>query len=122
MSTTADLMGSGMPAALANRLGNTPVTQAGAGTITGATATLIQGHLTNATTASSQTAFIFNSAASLGKEFYFFNSSATTALVYPPAGGNLNGGSADASFSVAQNKLAMFIRLSTNNWAVILTA
>jgi len=121
MSTVADLMGVGMPGAQANRLGNTPTTQAGAGTAA-AGATLIQGHLTNATTASSQTAFIFNAAASLGAPFWFFNSSATTALVYPPSGGNFNGGTTDASFSVAQNKLAVFIRISSTAWASILTA
>lgn len=121
MATTQDLMGLGLPGPLANRLGFSPLTQAGA-TTANTTATLIQGHLTNATTASSQTAFIFNSLAALGQPFYFFNSSATTALVFPPVGGNFNGGSTDASFSVAQNKLAVFIRLSTNNWASILTA
>lgn len=121
MSTVADLMGLGMAGPLAGRLGNTPATQAGAGT-TNTGATSIQTSVTNATTASSQTAFIFNSGASLGRPFYFFNSSATTALVYPPVGGNFNGGSTDASFSVAQNKMCIFIRLSTNNWCTNLTA
>lgn len=121
MSTVLDLMGSSMPGPLANRLGNTPLTQAGA-TTANTTATLIQGHVTNATTASSQTAFIFNSAVSLGAPFWFFNSSATTALVFPPVGGNFNGGSTDASFSVAQNKTAIFMRISANNWIVNLTA
>lgn len=121
MSTIQDLMGVGMPGPQASRIGNTPITQAGVGTAqTGAS--LIQGSLTNATTSGGATAFVFNAAASLGRVFYFFNSSATTALVFPPSGGNFNGGSADSSFSVAQNKLAAFIRLSTNNWAVILTA
>lgn len=121
MSTVQDLMGLGMPGPLANRLGNTPTTIAGTGTAA-VGAALVQSGLTNATTSSGQTAFIFNSAASLGRPFFFFNSSATTALVYPPSGGNFNGGSADASFSVAQNKLAIFIRISTNAWASILTA
>lgn len=121
MSTVQDLMGLGFPGPLANRLGNSPITIAGVGT-TNTGAALIQSGLTNATTASSQTAFIFNAAASLGRPFYFFNSSATTALVYPPVGGNFNGGSTDASFSVAQNKFCTFMRLSTNNWATNLTA
>ena len=121
MSTVLDLMGLGLPGPLSARLGNTPVTQAGAGTAN-TTATVIQGHLTIGTTASSQTAFIFNSGTSLGSPNWFFNSSATTALVFPPVGGNFNTGSTDASFSVAQNKGAMFMRLSSTAWYVILTA
>lgn len=121
MSTVLDLMQLGMPGPLANRLGNTPLTQAGA-TTANTTATAIQGHVTNATTASSQTAFILPAGASLGAPFYFFNSSSTTALVFPPVGGNFNGGSTDASFSVVQNKAAFFLRLSATNWCVNLTA
>ncbi len=121
MSTTQDLMGLGMPGPLASRLGNTPVTQAGTGT-TNTGATLIQGPLTNATTAGGATAFILPAGASLGRQFMFFNSSATTALVFPPVGGNFNGGSTDASFSVAQNKFVFFVRLSANNWVSNLTA
>lgn len=121
MSTIADLMGLGMPGPLASRLGNTPTTIAGVGT-SASGAAVIQTGLTNATTSSGQTAFIFQSTASLGRPFFFFNSTATTALVYPTTGGNFNGGSTDASFSVAQNKMAIFMRLSTNNWATILTA
>ncbi len=121
MSTVADLMGLGMPGPLANRLGNTPTTIAGVGTAA-ATAALIQTGVTNATTAGGATAFIFNSAASLGRPFYFFNSSATTALVYPTTGGNFNGGTTDAAFSVAQNKAAIFFRISSTAWASILTA
>lgn len=121
MSTVADLMGLGMPGPLANRLGNTPTTIAGVGTAA-ATAALIQTGLTNATTSSGQTAFIFNSSASLGRPFTFFCSTATTALVFPPTGGNFNGGSTDASFSVAQNKTAIFTRISSTAWCVNLTA
>lgn len=121
MSTVQDFMGLGMPGALANRIGNTPVTIAGIGTAqTGAAP--IQTGLTVATTAGGATAFVFQAAASLGRPFYFFNSSATTALVYPPSGGNFNGGSTDAAFSVAQNKFVTFMRLSSTAWASNLTA
>lgn len=121
MSTVQDFMGLGMPGPLANRIGNTPATLAGVGTAqTGAAA--IQTALTNATTAGGATAFVLPSSASLGRAFYFFNSSATTALVFPPSGGNINGGSTDASFSVAQNKFVTFMRLSTTAWAANLSA
>lgn len=121
MSTVQDLMGLGMPGGLANRIGNTPATVAGVGTAqTGAAA--IQTSLTNATTAGGATAFVLPSAASLGRPFFFFNSSSTTALVFPPTSGTIQGGSANASFSVAQNKTAIFIRLTSTAWCAVLSA
>lgn len=121
MSTVQDLMGLGLPGPLASRIGNSPITVAGVGTAqTGAG--VIQTSLTNGTTAVSQTAFVLPAAASLGRPFYFFNSSATTALVFPPLGAAIQGGSANASFSVAQNKTAIFIPLSATSWCAVLSA
>ena len=121
MSTVLDFMGLGMPGPLANRLGNTPATVAGVGTAQTGGATL-QTTATLATTSSGQTAFVLPSGASLGRPFWFFNSSATTALVYPPSGGAIQGGSTDAAFSVAQNKTVIFMRLSSTAWCANLTA
>ena len=121
MSTVLDLMGLGMPGPLANRLGNTPTTITCVGT-TNTGAPVVQTGLSLLVTASSNTAVIFNSSASLGRPFWVFNTTATTALVYPPVGGNFNNGSTDASFSLAQNKAAMFMRTNSTVWAVILTA
>ena len=121
MSTVADLMGLGMPGPLANRLGNTPAAVTGTGTAA-VGAALIQTSVTVLTTASSQTACILPAAASLGRPFTVFCTSATTGLVYPPTGGNFNNGSTDASFSLAQNKAAIFTRLSSTLWCVNLTA
>ena len=121
MSTVQDLMGLGMPGPLANRLGNTPTAVTGTGTAA-VGAAQIQTAVTILTTASSQTACILPSAASLGRPFYVFCTTATTGLVYPPTGGNFNNGTTDASFSVAQNKTAIFIRLTSTIWSVVLTA
>ena len=102
MSTTADLMGLGMSPALAGRLGNTPQSVAGNGTTqTGAT-TLAGGAVFLATPAASNTAFVLSNAISTGRPVYFWNQSASqTALIYPPSGGKINGGSTNASISVA---------------------
>lgn len=49
--------------------------------------------------------------------------SATAALVFPPSGGAINGGSADASFSVAQNKPTVFIPLANGiDYIAVLSA
>lgn len=100
MSTTQDLMGLGMPGPLASRLGNTPASYSGAGTAqTGATS--IASPVAVITPTSSNTAFVLTSAFSTGRPIWVWNqSSSQTALVYPPTGGTINGGSANASVSV----------------------
>lgn len=118
MALTSELTGLGMPPAQAGKVGHNVSTLAGA-TTAQATATLIQNSVTLATTSSGQTAFVLPSSASLLKEFYVYNQSATTALVFPPSGGNFNGGTTDASVSVAQGKTTMFLRVSAANWITL---
>ena len=79
MSTTADLMGLGMPAALGGRLGFTPATLVTTGTTAG-TAAAIQTKLTILTTAGSQTGAILPSSASLGSIYVVTNPTSTTPL------------------------------------------
>jgi hypothetical protein len=101
MAITSDLTGLGMSPALASKLGNNVAPVAGAGT-TQATATKIVGGTTLATPAASNTGFILDSAASTTRLFFFFNLSATvTAVLYPPVGGSINGGAANAPISIA---------------------
>jgi hypothetical protein len=108
MSTTADLMGLGMSPALAERLGNTPATLAGAGTAQTGAAQL-HTPVTLATPTGGQTAYLLTSTFSTGRPLYFWNTSATvTALVFPPSGGTINGGSANASVSVPPLSGALF--------------
>ena len=121
MSTVQDLMGLGMPGPLASRIGNSPITITAVGTAAvGAAA--IQSSLSILTTAGGATAVILPSGASLGRVFWVFCNTATTALVFPHTGGNFNNGTTDASFSLAQNKTAGFIRISSTVWVSVLTA
>ena len=101
MSTTLELMGLGMAPALADRLGNNPVSVSGNGTAqTGATS-LGGASVFLATPTSSNTAFVLKNTISTGRPVWFWNvSSSQTALVYPPSGGTINVGSANASVSV----------------------
>ena len=119
----SDLTQLGIPDQAAQRLGQTWTTVAGVGTAqTGAASLPAQVKAVKATTAGGATAFVLSNSLGLGEPYWFFNSSATTALVYPPSGGNIQGGSTDASFSVAQNKTAIFNRMSSTTWCANLTA
>jgi hypothetical protein len=100
----------GVPAEAANKLGNattgTPPTAvpalAGVGTAqTGAKAVKI--NAARLTTAGGATAFVLDTAWEIGDTITLFNTSATTALLFPQSGGAINGGSTNASIAVAQN-------------------
>lgn len=128
MSTTADLMGLGMPPGLADRLGITPASLAGNGTAqTGATK--VSGAALNLVTPSGgNTAFVLSANYSTGRPIYIFNVSATTAaLIFPPSAGTINGNSANASVSLAANKGGIFILgngsgVAAEQWLALLSA
>lgn len=118
-----DLVGVGIPAEAARRLGQTWTTVAGVGTAqTGAASLPAQVKAVAATTTGGATAFVLSGSLGLGEPYWFHNTSATTALVYPPSGGAIDGGSTDASVSVAQNKTRIFNRHSSTAWVSVLTA
>lgn len=121
MALQSDLMGSGMPAALATLLGNNIATIAGVGTAqTGAAK--INSSMVALTTASSQTAFIFNSAATLSRLYFIYNSSSTTALLYPGVGGTILGSAQNASYSLTQNRQVLIWHFSSLLWIPLLGA
>ena len=125
MSTTSDLMGLGMSPALAARLGNTPASISGVGTAqTGAGA--INGPMTLATPTVGNTAFVLANTISTGRPVWVWNQSSTiTALVFPPSGGKINNGSANASVSIPPLTGAVFqlgngAGVSVENWGAII--
>lgn len=118
MATTQDLMGVGMPPALASYLGYNPTSLTCTGTSAG-TAALITSKLVNLTAASSQTGAILSSGLSNGSRSYVACTSSTSAVLYPPTGATINGAS---SLTLAQNKTAEVIRFSTTVFFSILTA
>ena len=120
MSTIPDLMGLGMPAALAARLGNTPTPLTTTGT-SSTTAANITNKVTVLTTASSQTGAILPSAASLGSVFYVTNPTSTGGVIYPPTGNTFNT-SASTSYAMAQYNSAIFVRLTSTTWMVVASA
>ena len=114
----SDMMGLGMPSALANLVGESiPAPVAGAGTAQ-AGATPLTGTINQVTTSAGQTAVLLPSTQPLGTAVHVYVSTATTALVFPPSGGSINEGAANASFSVAQARTATFSRVSATKWIV----
>ena len=112
----SDMMGLGMPSALANLVGETiPASVAGAGTAQSG-ATPLTGTINQVTTSAGQTAVLLPSTQPLGTSVQVYVSTATAALVFPPYGCNINEGAANASFSVAQSRVASFVRVSATKW------
>lgn len=81
------------------------VTGVGTAQVGGAALT---GAINVVTTASGQTATVLPAAYPVGSPILVRVNTATAGLVFPPVGGSINGGSANASFSVAQNKPTVF--------------
>lgn len=118
-----DLVGLGVPPALAARLGWDPKAITGVGTAQGGTSPVVfAGTVNRLTTAGGATACTIDSAFPVGQMAIVQTISATTGLLFPPTSGVINNGSANASFSVAQNKTALIYRYDATNFVVILSA
>ena len=119
MPLVSDLMGLGMPAALATRLGNTPQTIAGAGATGGAATAIPVGQHITLFTAASTTAngIIFATNAAVGTPQYVavLSSSPTTGTIYCPVSGSMNGTS-NGSVVLTTGKTAIFIQTSQSVW------
>lgn len=124
-ASTSDLMGVGMPFPQALRLGWQTGTLTGAGTAQGGSSpTVLGGFVYRATTSSGQTAVTLGDTAQFppGDQAIIHNTTSTAMLLFPPSGGNINGGSTDASFSVAQNKPVIITRYDATRFIVVLSA
>jgi hypothetical protein len=118
---TGDLMGLGLPAALAQKLGFNVSAKAGVGTAQSGATALVPADLVRATTAVGQTAFVLNGFAP-GDVAILENTTAAAALVFPPSGGTINTASANASVSVAQNVARIFVCVAAGRFVSFLAA
>jgi hypothetical protein len=85
--------------------------------------TALTGAINNVTTAVGQTAVVLPANGAVGSPVTVVVSTATAALVFPPTGGSINNGSANASFSVAQNKPTLFFAHPNGlNYTAVLSA
>lgn len=116
-----DLMGVGLAAEQARRIGFTPVTTAGAGTTQAAAAT-IAGNLATITTAGGATAVIPSSSVEVGDSIQGYVQSSTTALLYVPGSNTIAGVTTTAPISIATLKGFILTRMSRTDWSCVLGA
>lgn len=119
MPRAQNLMGTGLPAIGALAINGSNVnTVAGIGTAQTGAASMGTADVILGTTTAGQTAFLLPDM-NVGEEIKFINTSSTAALLFPVSSASINGGSANASFSVAQNRPVSIIRTSaTAFWAL----
>jgi hypothetical protein len=92
-----------------------------ASTTTQATATAITADITVFTTVASTGAVILPSGGAA--DILIMNGQATNALiVFPPIGGTINGGSANASYSQAVSKCARYVTADGMAWYAMISA
>lgn len=120
MVAAANLIQLGVPDQQAKRLGLTKSTKAGVGT-TQAGAALITTNMTVATTVGGQTALLLPLVIEASGPIIIVNYSATAAVVFPQTGENINGGTANASVSIAQNTTRIFFKVSATQWVSFLS-
>jgi hypothetical protein len=111
MSTTSDLMGLGMPAALASRLGYTPTALTATGTSAGTAATMKSKNVL-VSSATSQTGAIIPSDLSIGGVMFIACATGSTAsaVIYPPTGATITNAS---SVTLAADKNMIVWRYSS---------
>lgn len=124
MTSKADLMGLGIAGPIADYEGFQPESVTAAGSSSAANATVLGPlqNFVNLVTAGGADSIRFNSSWPLGVPVIVANPTATTAQIYPPTGGNWNGGSTDATITLLQNKVRIFIRYSATLCYSFLTA
>ena len=120
MPTTADLMGLGMPAALAFLEGTTPVTIAPTGATQGAAASIAPGVGVVLFSASTTTAnaLVFSTAWPIGDYCIVVNVSAANPVsgaVFAPSGGSMNG-TANGSVTFSTGNSALFVQTTAGVW------
>jgi hypothetical protein len=121
MPSAAELIGLGEAPKLAGLIGNLPSAKTGVGT-TQAGATPITTNFTVLTTAGGATGFLLPTVPAGSGPYFLFVSTSTTATIFPPVGGSIQGAATDAKFDLAQNKGALFYKISSTAWAVNLSA
>lgn len=125
----SDLTGSGMPVQMAAYVGwpaNKAVTASGTAQLSDSAAltagNLLQIGPNTITTAGGATAIQIPSTMPINASLLVNVTSSTTALLFPPSSGTINGGNGNASINVAQNKPTLVVRLSSTVFVAIIGA
>jgi hypothetical protein len=122
MTTQAKLMGMGASAGFAGQVAGDITTAITAAGSTQGTATAIYSDVNVVSTAAASTGVLLPSNRSAGDTVEVVNLGANSLSVYPPTGGNINNGAANAAFAVASTKGAVFRQVTATQWTAILGA
>lgn len=124
MPTNRDLMGVGIAAEAAGRLGyNLQAAVTAAGTTAADATILLKAQNNVAMTASGSDGIKLPADAELMRPYMVYNSSGSTGKVYPPTSGTLNGGTATSgAISLTTLKTVMFWRQTNTSWNYFITA
>lgn len=122
MPTQANLMGSGNSPLCAQASVGIPTLSATATGSNQATALALPTDAVVFTTVALNTGTILPATANPFDSFIVVNHGANALSVYPPTGGKIANGSANAAFSVPANKTAYFLALGSSNFAASLSA
>lgn len=122
MAASATLIGVGIPPRAARALGfPTPPTLAGVGTAQSGAAAISQ-NMTIVTATGGATAFVLPAAIAGSGPLVVYNSSGTSALVYPGSGKTFNGGSADAALTLPTLRSLVIFKTDATNWIAFFNA
>lgn len=121
MATSDALCNLGMPPELAKRAGfdlNPVTTNGSAQNATGGLLLRAGSKLAPATITTGGDSVTLPSDSGIGDEIIVSNlSGANAAVVFPPTGGNINGGSTNASVALAANATRRFTKVNATKWA-----
>lgn len=123
MAITTRLLGTGVaPVTATNIVGDVESGKTATGSSSQANAYAITTIHTEFTTVGSNTGARLPANTSPGDLLSVYNGGSNTLSVYGATGESIQNGAANAAFSVAANKGAIFIKVSSTRWAAILTA
>lgn len=123
MATTNALIGLGIPAEVAKRMGWQPTALVTTGSAQASAGGLMKGagnQLATVTVTTAADAVTLPAAAEVGDEIVVTNPGANAGVIFPPVGGAINGNATNASVAIAAAGTAgcnwRFMKVSTLNW------
>lgn len=123
MATAEALIGLGMPAELALRLGYQTLTATTTANTQGSSGGNLVGagnKIVSANFASASQAITLPAAAEIGDEIIISNITANAGVIFPPSGGNIDGETADENVAMAAQgsagSIQRFVKLSSTRW------
>lgn len=122
MATVTDLMGLGIPAEAARRLGTVVVDVATTDSTQNSAGGLLKGYGNKnviANIAGANGAVTLPSEAALGDVIIVYNTTGNTGRVYPPTGGTMNQGTANQYAPLAANASLRCERITATSWRVM---